>query len=510
MVRYSALNKKPKCGLLIILALLICLAGSAAGVEVSYVGTIHDGLSAPTSLHASADHIAALQPYNRQLLVFTPQGTLTRLVDIEGETHGLARLNETVYLFCDRGRKRVTAVDLNDGRQWTFTDFLGDPIDIVVDEDKCYILDSGSRGIVVTDLQGHTLHQIDLAPGPEPSMKMPAGMAFDKIRNVFHVFDQLTSRVIVYAYTGEQLGTFCSFGGESGTVTRGGGLVCDTDGYIYIADRYQGRVSIFDPEWRFVLDVDTRSFTGNPLTVPAGIAVDPEGTIYVASTEDNRIHVFFLDKTAVPPGDLVAVPLFPGPAGNLSASDVKLAIRLGAVSENGNNLAADFRIVTAQAPEALVAEKIGATVDELGLDDQGRLVGTATWQLESALLPGTEYLWQARARRNEQVGRWFEPVMFTTYPAAVPFNLEANYPNPFNPSTTIAFTVPSVRKVTLTIYDLQGNRVWSTALHDLEAGRHTVTWNGRNTAGNPVASGVYFYQMRAEDFEQSRKMVLIK
>ena len=60
------------------------------------------------------------------------------------------------------------------------------------------------------------------------------------------------------------------------------------------------------------------------------------------------------------------------------------------------------------------------------------------------------------------------------------------------------------------IYDLTGTRVWSRTFQNLTPGRHTVDWDGRNSAGEGVASGVYFYRLQTDGFKQTRKMVLIR
>ena len=88
--------------------------------------------------------------------------------------------------------------------------------------------------------------------------------------------------------------------------------------------------------------------------------------------------------------------------------------------------------------------------------------------------------------------------------------LGANYPNPFNPSTTVPFTLARAGQVTLRIYDVSG-RLVATLLDGVVAtGAHTRVWDGRNDAGSPVSSGVYFYELVAGDFRQTRKMVLLK
>ncbi|MBU2501974.1 S8 family serine peptidase [bacterium] len=94
-------------------------------------------------------------------------------------------------------------------------------------------------------------------------------------------------------------------------------------------------------------------------------------------------------------------------------------------------------------------------------------------------------------------------------PAA--FALSGAVPNPFNPMTTLAFDLPRTAAVRLEVYDMRGKLV-RTLLDGvrMEAGRHEAVWRGDDQAGRPVAGGVYFYRMRADDFESVRRMTLVK
>lgn len=95
----------------------------------------------------------------------------------------------------------------------------------------------------------------------------------------------------------------------------------------------------------------------------------------------------------------------------------------------------------------------------------------------------------------------------------IPFenSLSQNYPNPFNPTTTIDFTVESRARVDLSVFDVAGRRIriLASGIHS-PARVHRVHWNGRDDAGQPVASGVYFCRLVTEGFTQTRKMILLK
>ncbi len=85
-----------------------------------------------------------------------------------------------------------------------------------------------------------------------------------------------------------------------------------------------------------------------------------------------------------------------------------------------------------------------------------------------------------------------------------------NSPNPFNPETTIRFTLPQNSSVTLSIYDMTGHLVRVLVSETRIAGRHLVKWNGRDLRGRQVSSGIYFCKLRAGDLVQVKKMGLLR
>ena len=90
------------------------------------------------------------------------------------------------------------------------------------------------------------------------------------------------------------------------------------------------------------------------------------------------------------------------------------------------------------------------------------------------------------------------------------FQLRQNIPNPFNPQTRISYELPSRVSVTLTVYDVDGRLVKTLVSETKNPGTYTTTWEGKNDNGDPVASGVYFYRLRAGSYVQTKKMVFLK
>jgi len=92
----------------------------------------------------------------------------------------------------------------------------------------------------------------------------------------------------------------------------------------------------------------------------------------------------------------------------------------------------------------------------------------------------------------------------------VEYAVSPNYPNPFNPSTTIKFQLPQAGHVDLVIYSVLGDEVIRLVSDQIEAGYHEVVWDGKNSSGVPVTSGVYLYRFSAGDYLIVRKMLLLK
>jgi|GEM_PF-2412924 len=134
---------------------------------------------------------------------------------------------------------------------------------------------------------------------------------------------------------------------------------------------------------------------------------------------------------------------------------------------------------------------------------------------------GTRYYWRVRAYGTCGWGAWSIVRTFITSTALaveeidagnIPtaYSLSQNYPNPFNPSTAIEFTLPRPGQITLEVFDIVGRKVRTLVSEAVTAGTKRVIWDGNNADGATVASGVYFYRIKASDFSETRKMLLLK
>jgi hypothetical protein len=117
-----------------------------------------------------------------------------------------------------------------------------------------------------------------------------------------------------------------------------------------------------------------------------------------------------------------------------------------------------------------------------------------------------------RADHMHDIITWLGNVVgqATDAPRLYQTTLAQNYPNPFNPQTSIGFSLKQRGRVTLSIYDVSGALVRELVNEDRVRGAYTETWDGRDTHGSAVASGVYFYRLVTNHTALSRKMVLLK
>jgi|GEM_PF-5454963 len=116
------------------------------------------------------------------------------------------------------------------------------------------------------------------------------------------------------------------------------------------------------------------------------------------------------------------------------------------------------------------------------------------------------------AQRTVEARGMFSTDVSDANPDGLPTNyaLHQNYPNPFNPRTSIEFDLPRTSEVQVEVFSILGTKVRTLKEGQLRAGYHRVEWDGKNDAGQDVASGLYLLRMTTQEFEQSRKMMLIR
>lgn len=173
--------------------------------------------------------------------------------------------------------------------------------------------------------------------------------------------------------------------------------------------------------------------------------------------------------------------------------------------------------VTAASVTGAEVAYSGPTAGTLQNDSSGRF-------LIEGLVPG-EYVLTVTATGYEpasarfQVAPWIgdanfalNPIASDVRPTAIAsdFQLHPNYPNPFNPHTTIRFRLARTTAVRLAVYNLAGERIKMLVDGTLAAGEHRTIWDGRTQTSTPAASGLYVYKLEAGEFRGSGKMLLVR
>jgi hypothetical protein len=179
------------------------------------------------------------------------------------------------------------------------------------------------------------------------------------------------------------------------------------------------------------------------------------------------------------------------------------------------NQAGEFRIGYARSPDGLTWSKDTAGNPVLSPGPPG-VWDDVLVALPVVRLEATDYvMWYAGTEGTRfQTGRAVShdaPSGIGGGPAAYGLRLEHNHPNPFNPQTTISYELLRPETVSIRIYDIAGRLVRNLVDGDAaSAGRHDVSWDGRDESGQGVASGVYYYRLEVGSLSRTARMTLVK
>jgi hypothetical protein len=237
-----------------------------------------------------------------------------------------------------------------------------------------------------------------------------------------------------------------------------------------------------------------------------GSAAEPDSVLFAVSGPDDAIQGS-MSLTGQPQGGFDAQGNFYVLFAAISPLDVDAAgfhyTDLYAVGSrnNGATWGAPYNVTRTPQSEDLWASLADNVGDSLRLVYQSdSFTGSG---LQGRGTAPTTFLYLAVAKSNITLG----PSAVDDRPTGVPasFALRQNYPNPFNPTTAIQFSLPASVTVKLEVYNMIGQKVATLVNDKLAAGSHTFTWNAQDTP-----SGIYFYKLEAENFSQTRKMVLMK
>jgi uncharacterized repeat protein (TIGR01451 family) len=161
-----------------------------------------------------------------------------------------------------------------------------------------------------------------------------------------------------------------------------------------------------------------------------------------------------------------------------------------------------FHVLRAQSADGLY-ERITNSL----IPAQGGVRGAEYEYRDDTITPGQEYYYKLREVDINGVTRDFGPYRAAIY---LKNELKQNHPNPFNPTTTIRFSIADDSHVRLNVYDVTGKLVRVLVNEMRRPNNYAVEWDGRNQAGQSVATGMYFYRITAGKFTQTKKMLLLK
>jgi hypothetical protein len=206
------------------------------------------------------------------------------------------------------------------------------------------------------------------------------------------------------------------------------------------------------------------------------------------------------------------------------------SLRSGNINDQQSS-SASFTLNVAQASEISFRKKVSTEIDydfmSFYINDvlQAQWSGEIDWSQETFPVAAGQntFRWEYvkdQAVTNGNDCAWIDEIIFpqTSGVNADQNQIEklviaelGNYPNPFNPTTTINFSLQSAQEdVQLSIFNTRGQKIKTLLDQPLQRGEHSYVWDGTDSQGQQAASGVYFYQLSGQDFRQARKMLLLK
>ena len=254
-------------------------------------------------------------------------------------------------------------------------------------------------------------------------------------------------------------------------------------------------------------------FFAMPVEVRFQFATGPDTVIRVMNTQNNQVFEFRFGRqpTAVQfdPDNNIVLKQGTTTVGATLDAPVLVSPSPGALDQSRSP------VLTWMRPPSAVWARVQLAADSLfGTPVINDSTYADSLSVAGPLAAETRYYWRVNTTNAGGTGSWSPVWNFTTSsstsvpgnePVPEVFSLAQNFPNPFNPSTTISFTLPARRMVELTVFNLLGQEVARLVNRQIDAGRHAVVWDA---SGFP--SGVYLYRLRAGEFSFTRKLILMR
>jgi len=249
----------------------------------------------------------------------------------------------------------------------------------------------------------------------------------------------------------------------------------------------------------------TLDFAGGASFSPLGEDVAGETSVWIDSSVDVPL-----------PGHEMQVNVHVSDAANLTAAMIRITYDPNELqllsTEKGELLArgdSDVLLNTVRRDGVIEICQGRLNQGAPGVSGSG-VIATLSFRIASPITAGINYGYDLRDARNTVLSRGMKDLMSLGQGEVKRVLLCQNFPNPLSPRTSIVFTLPSKQAVDLAVFDLTGRRIRTLVDGVQDPGIHNIEWDGRSEAGVKVASGVYFYQMRAGDTVHSRKLVVTR
>ncbi|MFA6455416.1 MAG: SBBP repeat-containing protein [Bacteroidota bacterium] len=340
---------------------------------------------------------------------------------------------------------------------------------------------NGSHKITKYDLQGNTLWQKDIGG---------SACTIDQTGN-FYVANgaeggppRAPSYFITAKYNSNGNLTWITQS-DSGEYCLPTAIVVDSTGNVYVTGWGWGLDDKFNVMVKYNSNGNKLWNRGIGISSPNSFTVDGNGSVYMMECVGGDYITIKYNAS----GDTVWVRSYKGTENSDDRTSSLLVDRSGNVYVTGSTGTVKYNSSGSQQwwspyPASLIA------ID----------------QSENIIVAGTKK-WEARSSGISVVKLKQIPTSVNNKISEVPssFALKQNYPNPFNPSTTIRYAIPTFANVKLVIYDLLGREIATLVNEEQSAGWKEVRWNASN-----FASGMYFYQLRSEGFNQTKKLMLMK
>ena len=297
---------------------------------------------------------------------------------------------------------------------------------------------------------------------------------------------------------------------EEGSVVTLSGTASDPDNdnltYQWTHDRDDLGISLDDPT------ALSTTFTAPEVDSDATITFTLTATDEHGATGSDAVAVTVQDVPASSPQGNTVVLEPPDPRGTRDIGRITL------VSSQPGKIQGSWEAPTEEPDDYRISWAKEGESFKTWTDNTGNAFPTEPSYTITGLDGGEKYKVKVRARYGSSPGAWSGEAVITVIesPASKPvvpsltFGLGANYPNPFNPETQIAYTLSETGPVELAIYNVLGQRVRTLVQEVQAAGRYQVVWNGRNDSGVSVASGIYLYRLSSAQGVQVRRLLLLK